>query len=71
MSAEEKSRLRTLLHYWLDHNNEHSQEFKEWAEKARSFVEAEICEQIVQAAQAMDKASESLAQALKKLEAKE
>ena len=70
MSAGEKSRLRTLLHYWLDHNNEHSQEFREWAGKVKTFGEAEAYEQMLQAAQDMDKASESLSRALSRLEEK-
>lgn len=71
MNTEEKGKLKTLLNYWMDHNKEHSLEFREWAEKARSFGEAEICEQVLQASRAMDKASEFLSQALGKLEAKE
>ena len=71
MSIEEKGKLKTLLNYWMNHNKEHSQEFREWAEKARSSGEDELCEQVLQAAQAIDKASEFLSQALGKLEAKE
>ena len=69
MGSDERAKLRTLLTYWIDHNQEHSQEFKEWAYKARAFGEAEVAEEILQAVEAMDKASGLLSQSLKRLEA--
>ena len=71
MSSDEKTRLRTLLNYWVEHNKEHSQEFREWANKAREFGEAEAGEEMRQAAQEMDKANEILSRALGRLEGKE
>jgi len=68
MSSDERVKLRTLLNYWLEHNEEHSQEFREWAEKARVSGETEVCDEILQAAQEIDKANESLSQALRRLE---
>jgi len=68
MSSEGKSKLKTMLHYWIEHNKEHSQEFREWAEKAKSFGEVAAGEEILQAAEDMDKASEFLSQALGRLE---
>ena len=68
MSNDERAKLRTLLNYWIEHNKEHSQEFREWAEKARSFGEAEAGEEMLQAAQEMDKVSKFLSQALGRLE---
>ena len=71
MVNEERVKLKALLNYWIAHNNEHGQEFKEWADKVRGFGEAEISEAMLQAAQEMDKASERLLRALKLLEEKE
>ena len=70
MNEEEKARLKTILNYWAEHNQEHSQEFKEWAEKARASGESEVGDQISQAAGEIDKANESLFRALNKLEGK-
>jgi len=67
MGKDERAKLRTLLNYWIEHNNEHSQEFREWAEKAKVFGEAEAYEEMLRAAQEMNKASESLSQALRRL----
>ena len=68
MGNDERAKLRTMLGYWIDHNKEHSQEFREWAEKARSFGEVAAGEEMLQAAQEMDKASKFLSQALGRLE---
>lgn len=68
MGSEEKAKLRTLLNYWVEHNREHSQEFREWADKAKAFGEVEVADEMLQAAQEMDKASGLLSQSLKRLE---
>ena len=71
MGNDERAKLKTLLTYWIDHNKEHSQEFREWAEKAKEFGEAEASEEMLQAVQEMDKASKFLSQTLSRLEKKE
>jgi len=67
MSINEKDKLKALLKYWIGHNQEHSQEFQEWAEKAREMGEGEIADEIKLAVEAMDKAGEILARSLKRL----
>jgi len=69
--VDEKMKLSTMLNYWMEHNKEHSQEFREWADKAGGFGEAKVSEEILAAAQEMDRANESLSRALKRLEGKE
>ena len=69
--VDEKMKLSTMLNYWMEHNKEHSQEFREWVDKARGFGEAKVSEEILAAAQEMDRANESLSRALKRLEGKE
>ncbi len=71
MDNDERAKLRTLLNYWIEHNKEHSQEFREWAGKTKGWGEAEACKEMLQATREMDKASESLSQALRRLENKE
>jgi hypothetical protein len=68
MGIDERDKLRALLNYWVEHNREHSQEFKEWADKAKILGEVEVAEEIRQAAREMDKASGLLSQSLKRLE---
>ena len=38
-TKEEKEKLGLLLVYWIEHNKEHAQDFKRWAEKAKGFGE--------------------------------
>ena len=70
-ALDERAKLRALLNYWIEHNKEHSQEFREWVNKAKVLGEAEAGEDMLRAAQEMDKASEILSQALKRIEGKE
>jgi hypothetical protein len=70
-TPDEKAKLQALLNYWIEHNKEHSQEFREWVSKAKALGEAEAGEDMLQAAQEMDKASEILSQALRRIEGKE
>lgn len=71
MHNEERAKIRTLLNYWIAHNKEHSQEFRDWAGKVKASGETEAAEEMLLAAQEMDKASEILSQALRRLEEKE
>ncbi len=67
MSADDKTKLKTLLSYWIEHNEEHSQEFKEWAEKARRMGEEQVATEILLAVQNMDKVTDILSGTMKKL----
>jgi len=67
MDMNEKEKLRMLLAHWIEHNKEHGKEFREWAEKAMDLGEAAVQEDMLDAAQNMDKASESLLRALEEL----
>jgi hypothetical protein len=67
MSTDEKTKLKTLLSYWVEHNEEHSGEFREWAEKAREMGEAEVAAEIMQAVENMEKVSEILSKTLQRL----
>ena len=71
MDNEERSKIMTLLNYWIAHNKEHSLEFREWAGKVNKSGETEAGEEMLLAAQEMDKASEILTKALRRLEEKE
>ena len=68
MASDEKTRLKALLNYWVEHNREHSQEFSEWADRARTMGETEVADEIILAVRAMDEASKLLSQSLKRLE---
>ena len=59
---EEKDKLRRLIPYWITHNIEHANEFRDWALLADT-----ASEEINTAADTLILANESLLSALKKL----
>ena len=67
MVKNDKDKLKALLKYWIAHNQDHSAEFKEWAEKAGAMGEAEVSTDIKQAVAQMDKATALFIHSLKKL----
>lgn len=67
MSKEEKDNLKELLKYWIAHNEDHSVEFSEWAEKAKGMGEVEVASDLKKAVEYMNKANELFSQSLKKL----
>ncbi|MFP3975360.1 MAG: hypothetical protein ACLFVK_03960 [Dehalococcoidia bacterium] len=67
MSEQEKEKLKVLLDHWIEHNKEHADEFREWAEKAKNLSEQVVCDNIKMAANQLDEANEFLAKALEEL----
>jgi hypothetical protein len=67
MGEEEREKLKILLGHWVEHNREHSEEFRKWAGKVADFGETIVHHNILEAVQQMDKANESLLRALEKL----
>ncbi|MCK4785011.1 MAG: hypothetical protein KAV87_14765 [Desulfobacteraceae bacterium] len=58
----ETDKLRVLIPHWVDHNNEHAQEFRDWAAQA-----GEIAQDVLDAAEAMSRVNTHLLSALEKL----
>ena len=58
--VEEK--LNILLDYWIEHNSEHEQEFRDWADKVAS-LSGEVAKQLQEAATKMAAASNDLMKA--------
>ncbi|MEW6571876.1 MAG: hypothetical protein AB1390_12030 [Nitrospirota bacterium] len=36
-NMEDLEKLKRLLHYWMEHNNEHAEVYRDWAEKTSSL----------------------------------
>ena len=68
MSQADREKLTTLLKYWMEHNREHGEEFREWAEKASGFGQLSVHRDIMEAAEQMDRANGLLLRALEALE---
>ena len=54
-----EDRLLALIDYWIEHNREHEQEFRDWAEKTASSS-GEAAQQLLEAAARMAEASNCL-----------
>ena len=61
-----RERLRVLLDYWIEHNREHEQEFREWADKSASLSGA-VTQQLQEAAARMADATSCLEEARRAL----
>jgi hypothetical protein len=58
----EVEKLCVLIPHWIEHNDEHAEEYRRWAEKA-----GDATADILRAAQAIAEANTSLSAALEKL----
>ncbi len=67
MVNDEMAKLSTMLSFWIKHNKEHGQEFREWAEKANALGETKAGEDMLAAAREMDGVNEFLSRALKEV----
>jgi nickel/cobalt exporter len=67
MVSDDKTRLKTLLSYWVEHNREHSQEFRDWADKAEKMGESRVSRDLFKAVGDMEKVTETLSGILKTL----
>ena len=66
--TDEEGRLKMLLTSWTEHNKQNSEKFRKWREKAKNAADSPIYNGILQAAQEIEKANESLSQLLIELE---
>jgi len=57
-----QEKLRVLLDYWIEHNSEHEQEFRDWADKVGP-LSTEVAQQLREAAAGMAAASNELVKA--------
>jgi nickel/cobalt exporter len=67
MVSDDKTRLKTLLSYWVEHNREHSQEFRDWADKAEKMGEPKVSRDLLKAVGNMEKVTATLSGILKRL----
>ncbi len=64
---KDKEKLEKLLKHWIEHNEEHATEFREWAAKAREMGKTAVGDEIEKAANQLDKANEMLGKASEKM----
>jgi len=57
-----QEKLHKLLDYWVEHNNEHEEEFRDWADKVASSS-PQVAQQLQKAATKMAAVSDELMKA--------
>ncbi|MFH1006096.1 MAG: hypothetical protein V1800_01175 [Candidatus Latescibacterota bacterium] len=68
MAKSDIEKLEILLQHWVEHNREHSGEFREWAEKAKAQGYTVVHDEILRAVAQMDRGNASLLSALERLQ---
>lgn len=67
MAKDDAAKLRILLSHWVEHNQEHAEEFTDWALKAKTAGKAQVHDHMMKAVQQMKGANKSLLAALEGL----
>jgi thioredoxin 1 len=60
--TDEMGKLKVLLTSWVEHNKNHGEKFRKWAQNAKSMESDPIYNSALQAAQEVEKANEQLSQ---------
>ncbi len=64
---KELEKLKKLLHHWKEHNEEHAETYREWAEKASSLGNRELSEILTRLCQETKELTGLFAEAEKKI----
>lgn len=67
MVETDEQRIMVLLNYLVSHNRDHSQELRELVEEVKGLTGGNVVQHVLEAAQLMDKSTESLKKALSEL----
>ncbi|MBW1668800.1 MAG: thioredoxin [Deltaproteobacteria bacterium] len=65
--TDEKGRLEVILRSWAEHNKEHSERLRKWADKTESAENNPIYHRALEAAEALEKSNQQLLQVLGEL----
>jgi len=63
-SSDDETKLRRLLPYWIEHNEEHADSFRRWAEVARGLGQTAVAERMEAAVAQIVACNEELRAAL-------
>lgn len=67
MAKTDMEKLQVLINHWIEHNEEHADEFRKWAERAKASGNEAIYDDILKAVEKLHDANENLRAALKRL----
>ncbi len=64
---DELEKLKRLLQHWMEHNNEHAQTYRDWAEKVSLLDNPELIEVLRRLSNETEKLSRLFEEAIKKI----
>lgn len=67
---DDLKKLAVLLPHWSEHNAEHAEEFREWAQRAEAAGRSATAQHIREAAAALEQANQALAAAIRSLQSR-
>jgi hypothetical protein len=67
-TLKDLEKLEFLLTHWVEHNREHSSEFRNWAQRAEQMGAGQTAKHLYAAVQHMESTNNSLSAALAELE---
>lgn len=65
---DELAKLRTLLYHWTEHNIEHAETYREWADKAASLGKSDLADILRKLHDETKKLNDLFSEAEKKLQ---
>ena len=67
MAKTDMEKLQVLINHWIEHNEEHADEFMKWAERARAAGKDAVYDDILKAIGKLRDANSNLRAALESL----
>jgi nickel/cobalt exporter len=67
---DDREKLPIIIKHWIEHNESHIEEYRQWAEKAGEMGLESIKAKIFKAMEAMAQSNARLVEALKELDAR-
>jgi hypothetical protein len=67
MAKDDAAKLKILLSHWVEHNEEHAEEFAQWAVTAKADGKGQVHDHMMKAVKRMKEANRSLQAALEGL----
>ena len=66
---DDREKLPIIIKHWIEHNESHVEEYRQWAKKAGEMGLAGVKVRITEAMEAMTQSNSRLEEALKELQA--
>ncbi len=65
---DERKKLSVMIEHWIEHNDEHMEEYKKWAHKAEELGLKSVRKEIEEAIESLSQSNHHLERALREAE---